>query len=182
MTSHRKPIAAVIGSERASTEEESTARALGEALVNGGFRVLTGGMGGVMRAASEGARRAARYTSGDIIGVLPSYVASQANEFVDIAICTGLNHARNLIVVASADIVLAVGGRSGTLSEIALAWQVGKPLVVVGGPSGWAGRLAGEAIDDRREDRVHGPVSPENAAALAKEILATHRLVPRSFG
>ncbi|NOY27011.1 MAG: TIGR00725 family protein [Oligoflexia bacterium] len=175
----RRPIAAVIGSQRAEPLAEAEAEALGQALVQAGFRIVTGGLGGIMRAASRGARSAASYRSGDIIGVLPGYDAAQANEFVDIPICTGLNHGRNLVVVATADVVLAVGGRSGTLSEIALAWAVGRPVIAVGTTAGWAGRLAGEQLDDRREDRIEGPLPPEDAALRARALLADH---PYRFG
>ncbi|MBI2898503.1 MAG: TIGR00725 family protein [Deltaproteobacteria bacterium] len=181
MKTHRRLIAAIIGSARASSDEEGTAAALGEELVDAGFRVLTGGLGGVMQAASRGARRAARYQSGDVIGILPSYDASHANEFVDIPICTGLNHGRNLVVVASADVVLAVGGQSGTLSEIALAWQLGKPVIAVGAGDGWGRRLAGVAIDDRRSDRVHGPLPPAEAVELAVRLVAERGPAPKVF-
>jgi uncharacterized protein (TIGR00725 family) len=116
-----------------------------------------------------------------VIGVLPTYSADDANEFVEVAICTGLNHARNIIVVASADVVFALGGKSGTLSEIAFAWKLGKPIVVVGSAPGWAGRVAGSALDDRREDPLHGPLSPVEAVRLAKDLLSLARPAPRGF-
>lgn len=181
MTERTRRIAAIIGSVRATEEEDAVAAALGEAAVTSGFRIVTGGLGGVMRAASRGARSSSRYRSGDVIGVLPTYDASCANEFVDIPICTGLNHGRNLVVVATADLVFVVGGRAGTLSEIALAWQLGKPVIAVGSGAGWGRRLAGEAIDDRREDRVHGPHDPLEAVALACELLLAPRKPARTF-
>lgn len=181
MTVSARRIAAIIGSARATEEEDAIAATLGEAAVTSGFRIVTGGLGGVMRAASRGARSSPRYRSGDVIGVLPTYDASHANEFVDIPICTGLNHGRNLVVVATADVVLVVGGRGGTLSEIALAWQLGKPVIAVGTATGWGGRLAGEAIDDRREDRVHGPHDPTEAVALASELMLSPRKPARTF-
>lgn len=134
-----------------------------------------------MRAASRGARSSERYQPGDVIGVLPGYGAADANEFVDIPICTGLQHGRNLIVAATGDIVFAVGGRSGTLSEIALAWTLGKPVVCVGTAEGWASELAGRRVDDRREDRVHGPHEPEQAVAFAVTLLEERGPGPKEF-
>jgi len=177
----RRPIGAVVGSARDGSAGEMEAALLGRALVDAGFRVVCGGLGGIMRAAGRGARSSERYLPGDVIGVLPSYRAGDANEFIDIPICTGLQHGRNLIVVATGDVVFAVGGRSGTLSEIALAWTLGKPVVCVGDMEGWATELAGRRIDDRREDQIHGPFAPEEAVAVAKELLLTHRYGPKDF-
>ena len=179
--SDRRPIGAVVGSAREGSDGETEAEALGRALVDAGCRVVSGGLGGIMRAASRGARSSKHYQPGDVIGVLPSYRADDANEFVDIPICTGLQHGRNLIVVATSDVVFALGGRSGTLSEIALAWTLGKPVVCVGRADGWASELAGRRIDDRREDQVLGPLEPEEAIAVAKELILTHRYRPKEF-
>ncbi len=182
MSPERRFIAAVIGSAHATAEEERVAGALGAAVIAGGFRLVTGGLDGVMLAASRGAREAAGYQSGDVIGVLPSYEAASANPYVDIPICTGLNHARNLIVVATADVVLVVGGWSGTLSEMALAWQIGRPVIAVQTTTGWGGRLAGAPLDERRQDVVHGPLPPEGAVALARELVRAPRVPLTGFG
>lgn len=176
----RRAIAAVIGSTRATTEQLALAHELGMALVDEGLRVLTGGLGGVMEAALRGARASKRYQSGDTIAVLPTYQSSDASDAADIVICTGMNHARNTIVVASAAVVLAIGGRSGTLGELALAWELGRPIVCVGHIEGWARHLAGMRLDDRREDVVHGPLSPREAAPLART-LAEAAGAPPSF-
>ena len=180
-TSERRLIGAVIGSARTNLVGEAEAVALGRALIDAGFRVVTGGLGGIMRAASRGARSSRRYQSGDVIGVLPGYCANDANEFVDIPICTGLQHGRNLIVVATGDVVFAISGRSGTLSEIAFAWTLGKPVVCVGEAGGWANELAGRRLDDRREDQIHGPLAPKEAVAIAQELLKTHRYAAKEI-
>ncbi|MFH1465070.1 MAG: TIGR00725 family protein [Pseudomonadota bacterium] len=177
----RRPIAAVVGAACVSAEGERVAEMLGKCIIDAGFCLVTGGLGGVMRAASRGAHASARHTSGDVIGVLPSYDASTANAWVDIPICTGLDHARNLVVVATGDVVFALGGKAGTLSEIALAWALGKPVIAVGDEPGWASTLAGQPIDDRRDDRVHGPLDPEAAVALALDLLRQPRSSPRGI-
>lgn len=181
MTAPRRPVAAVIGDARATDGDLLLAEALGAAVVEGGFRLVTGGLGGMMRAASKGARGAPGHQPGDVIGILPTYASDDANEFVEVAICTGMNHARNVVVVASADVVFAIGGKSGTLSEIALAWKLGKPVIAVGDAPGWATRLAGGPIDDRREDVIHGPLTPRDAVLLAVDLISVPRAEPRAF-
>lgn len=165
--SHRRPVAAVIGANNASEAILLAAERIGAGLVGAGFRVATGGLGGVMTAASRGARSAPEWTDGTVIGVLPGLVASAANPFVDLVVPTGMNYARNTILVAMADVVVAVGGGSGTLSEIALAWQHDKPIVGLDLGEGWSARLAGERLDPRRDDAVHPARSPEEAVRLA---------------
>ena len=164
----RRPIAAVIGSARAEAPALHDARELGRALVDLGFRVATGGLGGIMDAALQGARASASYREGDTLAFLPSYGEEGASAAADIVLRTGLQHARNAVMIASADVVLAIGGRAGTLTELALAWELSRPTIVVGRSSGWAMELAGRALDDRRPDVLLGPVSPREAAQLAR--------------
>lgn len=90
-----------------------------------GHDVVTGGLGGVMAAASRGAREG----GARVVGVLPGDDPAAANEWVDEALATGLGQARNATLVAMADAVVGVGGSWGTLSEIALARRLGKPVV-----------------------------------------------------
>lgn len=160
-------IAAVVGANSASGAISEAAECVGRGLVDAGLRVATGGLGGVMEAASRGARSSSRWNDGAVIGVLPGLVAADANPFVDIVIPTGMNYGRNTILVAMADVVIAVGGGAGTLSEIALAWQHGKPIVALDLGEGWSGRLAGEALDRRRSDTVHRASTAREAIALA---------------
>lgn len=118
----RRPVLAVIGSGGSiDVAVEQAAEALGRAAIEAGFRIVCGGRDGVMEASSRGARSAANWREGDVIGILPGYERRNANPFVDIVIPTGLGIARNVVVVASADVVVAIAGGSGTLSEIAIA-------------------------------------------------------------
>jgi uncharacterized protein (TIGR00725 family) len=149
---------------------ETMCAALGELAVDAGFRIATGGLGGVMEAVSRGAHRSASYREGDVVGILPTYDRQSANSAVDIVIPTGLGIARNVVLVSSADVVVAVGGGSGTLSEIAVAWQLGKPIVALAAVPGWAADLADRAIDDRRADRIASAATPAEAISLARSL------------
>lgn len=117
----------------------TTARAVGAGLAAAGCTVVTGGLGGVMAAAARGARD----SGGFVVGLLPGDDADAANEHVDLAVPTGVGEGRNLLVVRMAEVVVAVGGSWGTLSEVALARRRGTPVVAV---HGW--RVQGPAPDD----------------------------------
>jgi uncharacterized protein (TIGR00725 family) len=121
---HRRVQVSVIGS---GAEHEARAEAVGRLLAERGCKVVTGGLGEVMAAAARGAKEA----GGTTIGILPGRDRAEANEWVDHAVATGLGHMRNFAVVASGDAVIAVGGQWGTLSEIAFAKILGRPVVIL---------------------------------------------------
>jgi uncharacterized protein (TIGR00725 family) len=118
----------VIGEGICSRRVAGLAERVGRAIAEAGAVLLCGGLGGVMEAASRGAARA----DGLVVGLLPGFAAGDANRWVSIPIVTGMDQARNVILVRSADAVIAVGGRYGTLSEIALALKLGRPVVGLG--------------------------------------------------
>lgn len=167
----RRWTVSVVGGAVGAPELVDAAERIGRALVDAGFRVATGGRGGVMEAASRGARSSARWTEGTVVGVLPSLDPSEANPYVDIVVPTGLNHARNVVLVAMADVVVAVGGGCGTLSEIALACKHGKPVVALTMGDGWAARLAGTSVDPERESYIHGAATPEEVISRVRELV-----------
>lgn len=151
----RRPVVAVFGSNNlaGAPDIEPLCEELGRAIAGLGCRVVCGGLGGVMTAVCRGAKGVG--DSSVTIGLLPGEDAEGANPFVDIVVPTGLGIARNLLVARAADACIAVRGGSGTLSEIAFAWQIRKPVAVMIGSGGWAERLAGTTIDHRRpEDEV----------------------------
>lgn len=168
----RRRTIAVCGDGRLPEDDPRLALAfeLGTALVDAGYRVVCGGRGGVMRAVAEGAHASSSATGSDVIGILPDSDPTQADPAVDIAIPTGMSHLRNGLV-AQADAVIGIGGRAGTLSELALAWTMGRPVLALRG-AGWSGRLADAPLDDRREEPVHGFDSVEEAMALLHRVLA----------
>jgi uncharacterized protein (TIGR00725 family) len=122
------PYVAVVGPGAASGGEIEAAETVGRGLAHAGAMLVCGGLGGVMAAACRGAAAAGGLT----IAILPGSDRSAANEWVRVAIPTGLGEMRNALVVRCADAVVAVGGAYGTLSEIALALKAGVPVVGIG--------------------------------------------------
>lgn len=133
--------------ETATTADLAEARHAGRLLARRGYVVVTGGLDGVMAAAAEGVREA----GGVALALLPGRDRSAASPGHTLAIPTGLGELRNALVVRSADVVLAVGGSWGALSEIALAVRTGVPVVAVGG---WAMPAPGVVDVATAEDAV----------------------------
>ncbi len=122
------PYVAVVGAADAPPGVRRQAEEVGRRLAGGGAVVVCGGLGGVMAAACRGAKAA----GGTTVGILPGTDRSEANPWVDVALPTGMGEARNALVVRSADALVALAGEYGTLSEIALALKLGRPVVGLG--------------------------------------------------
>lgn len=170
--SDRRRMVAVIGDGgvAAGSPKYVLARDIGRVLCERGFRIVTGGLGGVMEAASLGARESSAWTPGSVIALLPGFDPDQANAYADVVIPTGLDHLRNSLV-AQADAVVAIGGGAGTLTEIGLAW-IYRRLIVALRIEGWSGELADRRIDERIrytdivDDRVFGASDAVEAADI----------------
>jgi uncharacterized protein (TIGR00725 family) len=118
-------IVGVIGAAEAAAEECETAEEVGREIAKRNGFLVCGGLGGVMEAACRGAKS----EDGLTIGIIPGFNSSDANPYVDISIVTGMSHARNIIVVRSSSVIIAIGGGYGTLSEIAFALKLGIPVI-----------------------------------------------------
>lgn len=116
---------AVVGGSSCTKEEKTLALETGFKIAERGAVLICGGGSGVMEAASEGARQA----GGTAIGILPGNDHWEGNRHLSYAVATGLGEARNAIITRTADAVIAIGGEYGTLSEIALALKMGKPVI-----------------------------------------------------
>ncbi|MFH0945800.1 MAG: TIGR00725 family protein [Planctomycetota bacterium] len=148
MKSNDLRIIAVIGAGECNSSQADVAREVGRLLAVAGCVLVTGGLGGVMAAASEGASSA----GGTVVGILPGTDPGAANPWVDIPIATGMGDARNAILCNTAEAFIAVGGSFGTLSEIAFALKRGKPVV---------------SLDSfRPDDRVRPAASPAEALEI----------------
>jgi uncharacterized protein (TIGR00725 family) len=138
-----------VGSD-VGAEVLAAAERIGRLLAEAGQQVVTGGLGGVMAAAARGARAA----GGTAVALLPGDDAAAANDDSEVVVATGLGQGRNVLVVRSASAVIAVGGSWGTLSEVALARRLGRPVVWL---HGW---------------KVEGPHNPVPVATDADEAVA----------
>lgn len=147
----------VIGSGDCSPQVAKVAEEVGEGIARAGAVLICGGLGGVMEAAARGAKKA----GGQTIGILPGFIREEANRYIDYFVITGLSQARNVIVVRSSDVVIAVEGGFGTLSEIAIALQIGVPVVGIGT---WELKKGGREIEEIKRVRT-----PEEAVRRAIE-------------
>ncbi len=120
----------VIGESTTDSMGAQIAYEVGRLIALKGALLVCGGLSGVMEHSARGAKSA----GGTTIGILPGHFRDEANQYIDIAIPTGLGEARNILVVRASDALVAIGGQYGTLSEIAFALKMGKPLV---GLSSW---------------------------------------------
>ena len=128
----------VIGSHN-DTSYRDEAYQIGRHIGTRGWVLISGGRGGIMEAASRGAAEA----GGIVVGILPDSNPDGANPFCSIVIPTGIGYARNLTNVLSGDVIVAIGGKSGTLSEIAYACQFGKPVIFCTFARGWSEKFLG---------------------------------------
>ena len=151
-------IISVVGAGEPSPEIAEMAEQVGRGLAERGATIVCGGLGGVMAAACRGAKS----VGGTTIGILPGSDPGDANEWVDIPICTGVGYARNVMVVKSGRAVIAVGGAFGTLSEIAHAVGDGIPVI---GLETWTMSRNGSA--DRSIVRAHSPADAVDKAMAA---------------
>lgn len=176
-----RPLIAVIGSGDTPPEHPNArlAFAFGQQLATHGFVLLCGGRGGIMEAASHGAKSAPETFFGATVGLLPGDDRTEANPYIDIPIATGIGLARNALV-ANADAIVAIGGGAGTLSEMAFAWQM-RRLLIAFRVEGWSGKLADAPIDDRcrfpdiPDDKVYGASQPQDAISLLQTKLPLYR-------
>lgn len=120
-----RKIIAVIGGRRTEKALLREAEEVGRLIAGNGAVLVCGGLGGVMEAASRGAKAEGGLT----VGILPQNDAKAVNQYIDIPIVTGLGIGRNVVIARTADALIAVGGEYGTLSEIAFALQMGKPVI-----------------------------------------------------
>lgn len=153
----RKLQIAVVGDNNPSPEVTMWAEEVGQLLAKRDVVVICGGLGGVMAAVARGAAA----QGGITVGILPTYDATTGNSSLSIVIPSGMGHARNVMVVASGDAVIALPGAYGTLSEVALALKLGRPVI---GVNAW-GDVKG----------VQAAKTADEAVTLA--LVAAHRLI-----
>ena len=151
----------VVGSSKSDAGTNTLAEEVGREIARAGAAVVCGGLGGVMEAVCKGARSKGGLT----IGIIPSDRREDANPYVQIPIVTGMGVGRNVMLVKTADVIIAVGGEFGTLSEIAHALNLGKVVV---GLNTWK-------LDRARDKPIPGMIeasSPKDAVRLALDAIS----------
>lgn len=157
-------IVGVIGSTKAEPDILRLAEEVGAEIAKRGAAVVCGGLGGVMEAVCKGARREGGLT----IGIIPSDEKNDANPYVQIPIVTGMGMGRNVMLVKTADVIIAVGGEFGTLSEIAHALNIGKKVI---GLRTW--RL--EKARDRPIPNLIVASEPKQAVEIAVNLISAQK-------
>ena len=132
--------------------------------------LITGGLGGVMKAASKGAKESGGLT----VGIIPQNDMSEANEFCDVVIPSGIGLMRDFLNALSADGVIAIGGGSGTLSEICAAYMYSKPIVVLKNSGGTSTKFADQYLDHRKNEKIIGVDTPKEAVELIFKEIKSH--------
>jgi uncharacterized protein (TIGR00725 family) len=159
----RETYVAVVGPSAGTPAELALGEAVGRLVGEAGAVLVCGGMGGVMEAAAGGCVAA----GGKTLGILPTASRLEGNPYLTLAVATGMGEARNAIVVRTADVVIAVHGEFGTLSEIALALKIGKPVIGLGT---WELRREGMPVE-----AIVRAGSAEDAVARALQLAASVR-------
>ena len=169
MNKNNRIFITVIGESKASAANYRLAEEVGKLIAQSGATLVCGGLKGVMEAAAKGAHQA----GGLVVGILPGSRRSDANPYIDIPVVTGLGYARNKIVVKSGQVVIAVGGHYGTLSEIGFALGYGIPVI---GLKTWE-MISGDGKLDKGINYVK---TPKEAVDLAVKLIAKHEKLKKT--
>ncbi len=140
---------------------------IGEEVALKGAVLITGGLGGVMEAASKGAKN----RGGLVVGIIPQDQKRYANAYCDVVIPTGLGYSRNFVTANSGDAVIVVGGGVGTAIEAGAAYQKGKPIIAISGSGGTADKISGKYLDYRQLVKVMEEKDPRIAVEKVFKML-----------
>ena len=166
----RQQILVIGNNDNGCTPEiEKLAYEVGSQVAKSNSVLITGGLGGVMRAASRGAHD----TGGLTVGIIPQNDFSLANEFCDIVIPTGIGLMRDFLNALSADGVIVIGGGSGTLSEICAAYMYKKPIIALKNSGGTASKYANQFLDHRKNVQIIGVETVDEAIKCVLEQINT---------
>jgi len=169
-----KGTVSIIGSSEIDEKTRQITIELGRLLARNNYAVSCGGLSGVMEAVCQGVKEEGGLT----IGLIPFKDKNRANEYVDIVIPVPFSQARNVVVVLSGDVCVAVAGKAGTLSEICFAWIYEKPIICLTCVEGWSLKMAGQQLDDRRTDKIHGADTPQAVIDKLNEIFTQNKFNP----
>jgi len=157
----RKQVVVIGSSDEKQYLDE--AEQIGRYIARQGWILITGGHGGVMEAASRGAYA----ENGLVVGILPGQNHSESNQYCSVVIPTGIGSARNSINILSGDVIVAIGGKAGTLNELTFAWLYHKPVISCVFTGGWSRQITLSPVDDR-----DGHIYSANSLKEVYELLA----------
>ena len=160
-------VVSVIGASEIDKDIREKTIEIGRLIAKNNYAIVCGGLSGVMEAVCKGAKQEGGFT----IGIIPSAEKSNANKYVDLVIPVPFSQARNIIVVLTGDVCLAISGNAGTLSEISFAWIYLKPIVALTEVDGWSSKIANQKLDDRRSDMIYGVKTPQEAIKKINELI-----------
>jgi len=167
MTKKRQILVIGNNTNGCTPKHEKIAYEVGEIIAKSDSVLITGGLGGVMTAASHGAHDA----NGLTVGIIPQNDATMANEFCDIVIPTGMGLARDFLNALTADGIIIVGGGSGTLSEVCAAYMYKKPMVAIRNIGGTIEPYIDGFLDHRENIKIIGVDTPQNAVKTILELI-----------
>lgn len=169
----KKTIVGIIGQNKDSCTPEMFEYGieLGKYLIDKNYFIVCGGKFGIMEAVCKGAHTSEKYEFGCTIGILPEENKTSANKYIDITVPSGIGIARNTIIINTADIIIAIGGGAGTLSEIAFAWQKNVSVLCNISFKGWAKELASKDLDNRKTGLLIPFKEIKNINSLIKSYL-----------
>ena len=159
----------VIGNSRELCNKNAydVAYSVGKEIAKANIVLVTGGLGGVMEAASKGAAE----EGGLVVGIIPQDDPKTANPYCDIVIPTGMGIMRDFLTAFACDAMIIVGGGAGSMIEAAASYLKGKPILAIEGTGGIADELAGKYLDERRTTKILGVKSPTEAVKKAIKLL-----------
>lgn len=141
----------------------SLAYEIGKLIADKNAILICGGKGGIMEQACRGAKE----NKGITVGVIAGNQRNKSNKYVDVEVVTGVvNSSEDAIIVSMSDGIVAIGGGSGTLQEIALAYRNNKPVIAIKGINGWADKLADKYLDERKIVKIYSSRNAQQAIDL----------------
>jgi len=165
----RKLQIVVLGSDKdlCTKKQNRIAEEVGELLAKAGAILLTGGLGGVMESASKGAKKA----GGMVVSILPSNNKKEANNYCDIVIPTGIGFMRGYILTNSADVIIVIGGGTGTRQEVESAYWNKTPIIALPDSGGTAKTIANRYLDPRKRTKIRSAKNSREAVEKALKLV-----------
>ena len=165
--SNRTVQVTIIGDSSTNEKNLKIAYKIGIEIAKKKWTLICGGKTGIMEAACKGAIE----NGGMTVGIVPETDFNVANKYCKVVIPTGMGYARNSLVALSGDVIVMIGGKTGTLNECSFAWFSNKPIIALTSVEGWSSKVAGQFLDDRRENPILSAETAEDVINLIESII-----------